>query len=116
LRSLGVRIALDDFGTGYSSLSYLQSFPFDKIKIDQCFVRDLASRANSMHIIQAVVTLARNLGMTTVAEGIETSEQLSRVHGAGCTEGQGYLFQRPMRADDLEALLVSSAVAPELVG
>ena len=113
LRSLGVRIALDDFGTGYSSLSYLQSFPFDKIKIDQCFVRDLTVGANSMHIVKAVVTLAHNLGMTTTAEGIETQEQLSRLHGAGCTEGQGYLFERPLRAADLRARLATLAIEPE---
>ena len=115
LKSLGVRIALDDFGTGYSSLSYLQSFPFDKIKIDQCFIRGLESRANSMYIIQAVVMLARNLGMTTTAEGIETQEQLSRVQGAGCTEGQGYLFERPLRAAELKALLATAATITELV-
>ncbi|GAC1341901.1 MAG: hypothetical protein NVSMB18_14930 [Acetobacteraceae bacterium] len=109
LRSLGVRIALDDFGTGYSSLSYLRSFPFDKIKIDQSFVRDLAVEGNSMHIVQAVATLARNLGMTTTAEGIETQEQLSRLHGAGCTEGQGYLFGRPMPAADLRKKLAIAA-------
>jgi diguanylate cyclase (GGDEF)-like protein len=108
LRSLGVRVALDDFGTGYSSLSYLRSFPFDKIKIDQCFVRDLALETNSMHIIQAVVTLGRNLGMTTTAEGIETQDQRSRLHAAGCSEGQGYLFERPLRASDLRKLLVTS--------
>jgi EAL domain-containing protein (putative c-di-GMP-specific phosphodiesterase class I) len=110
LRALGVRIALDDFGTGYSSLSYLQSFPFDKIKIDQVFVRDLAAGKNSMHIIQAIVTLARNLGMTTTAEGIETQGQLSSLHGAGCTEGQGYIFERPLRASDLAKVLVRPVV------
>jgi diguanylate cyclase (GGDEF)-like protein len=108
LRSLGVRIALDDFGTGYSSLSYLRSFPFDKIKIDQCFVQDLAVHTNSMHIIQAVVTLARNLGMTTTAEGIETQDQRLRLHAAGCSEGQGYLFERPVRASELRKLLAPS--------
>jgi EAL domain-containing protein (putative c-di-GMP-specific phosphodiesterase class I) len=109
LKALGVRIALDDFGTGYSSLSYLRSFPFDKLKIDQCFVRDPMIETNSAHIIQAIVTLGRDLGMTTTAEGIETYDQRSRLHAAGCDEGQGYLFERPLRASDLREFLENSA-------
>src|SRR5487761_11638 len=92
LRAIGVRIALDDFGTGYSSLSYLQRFPFDKIKIDRCFVNDIAEPGGSSSIVQAVVQLADARQMTTTAEGVETLEQKERLRALGCTEMQGYLF------------------------
>ena len=94
-RAMGVRIAMDDFGTGYSSLSYLRSFPFNKIKIDRSFVGDLGVRDEAAVIVQAIATLARNLGMTTTAEGVETKQQLAIVRAAGCTEMQGYLFSLP---------------------
>ena len=83
LRDLGVRIAMDDFGTGYSSLSYLQSFPFDKIKIDRSFVKDIADGVGSLNIVRAVTAMAQGLGMTTTAEGVETNEQLEMVQGRG---------------------------------
>ncbi|MBM6579557.1 EAL domain-containing protein [Microvirga sp. BT689] len=102
LRELGVRIALDDFGTGYSSLSYLRSFPFDKIKIDQSFVRDLATRPDCMIIVQSVVWLGRGFGMSITAEGVETEEQLAHIRAAGCTEVQGYLLGRPKPASALD--------------
>jgi diguanylate cyclase (GGDEF)-like protein len=102
LRKLGVRIALDDFGTGYSSLSYLRSFPFDKIKIDQSFVRELFTRPDCMVIIRSIVGLGRGLGMSITAEGVETEEQLAQIHAAGCTEAQGYLLGRPKPASDLD--------------
>ena len=95
LRALGVRIALDDFGTGYSSLSYLRSFPFDKIKVDQSFVREIGKRPDCLAIVRSIADLAQQLGMTTVAEGVETQEQLTAVREAGCTEVQGYLLGRP---------------------
>jgi len=95
LRGFGVRIAMDDFGTGYSSLSYLRSFPFDKIKLDRSFVRDLGVRPDSIAIVQSIAALGANLGMTTIAEGIETEEQMERLREAGFVEGQGYLFGRP---------------------
>ena len=92
LRAIGVRIALDDFGTGYSSLSYLKRFPFDKIKIDRCFISDIAEIDGSSAIVQAVVNIAAARNMTTTAEGVETLEQKERLRTLGCTEMQGYLF------------------------
>ena len=108
LRTLGVRIAMDDFGTGYSSLSYLQSFPFDKIKIDRSFVKDIADGVGSLNIVRAVAAMANGLGMTTTAEGVETKEQLDTVRAEGCTEMQGFLFSKPLPLAELEALLRTS--------
>jgi EAL domain-containing protein (putative c-di-GMP-specific phosphodiesterase class I) len=105
LRALGVRIAMDDFGTGYSSLSYLRSFPFDKIKIERSFVRDLTERKDSIAIIRAVAGLGRDLGMATTAEGVETKEQLAQVQAEGCTEVQGYLFSAPCAASGVAKIL-----------
>jgi diguanylate cyclase (GGDEF)-like protein/PAS domain S-box-containing protein len=104
LRALGVRIAMDDFGTGYSSLSYLRSFPFNRIKIDRSFVRDLGEREEALVIVQAIAALARNLGMTTTAEGVETEQQLAIIRAAGCTQMQGYLFSPPRPLAELAAL------------
>ncbi|MEK9281363.1 EAL domain-containing protein [Bradyrhizobium sp. ISRA442] len=99
LRAIGVRIALDDFGTGYSSLSYLHRFPFDKIKIDRCFVNDIAGPDGSSSIVQAVVNLASARRMTTTAEGVETEEQQRLLRTLGCSEMQGYLFSAAKSAD-----------------
>ena len=107
LRDLGVRIAMDDFGTGYSSLSYLQSFPFDKIKIDQTFIRGLNDTAGSGAIVRAVTALAGSLGMETVAEGVETTNQCDRVCAEGCSEVQGYLFSKPRPVSDVPAMLIA---------
>ncbi len=96
LKGLGVRVSMDDFGTGYSSLSYLRSFPFDKIKIDQSFVRDLCEEDGTDFIVRAVISLGASLGMTTTAEGVETEAQLARLRAEGCDEVQGYLFSRPV--------------------
>jgi diguanylate cyclase (GGDEF)-like protein/PAS domain S-box-containing protein len=104
LRELGVRIALDDFGTGYSSLSYLQRFPFDKIKIDRCFVRDIAEPGGSSCIVQAVVNIAAERRMTTTAEGVETQAQRELLRDLGCSEMQGYLFSPPKPAADIRQL------------
>ena len=98
LRALGVRIALDDFGTGYSSLSYLRSFPFDKLKIDQSFVRDLAQGGNANAMIRAITTLADALGMETLAEGVEDEAQAEILRQEGCHQIQGYLLSRPIDA------------------
>jgi diguanylate cyclase (GGDEF)-like protein len=105
LRSLGVRIAMDDFGTGYSSLSYLRRFPFDKIKIDRAFVRELSRNPESTAIVRAIVSLGRSLGISTTAEGVETQEQLDIVRAEGCTEVQGYLLSEPKPAREALALL-----------
>jgi diguanylate cyclase (GGDEF)-like protein len=105
LRGIGVRIALDDFGTAFASLSYLRSFPFDTIKIDRSFVRDLPKRSDCLAIVEAVAGLARKLNMNSVAEGIETEAQLTAARDSGCDEVQGYLFNRPMPANEIKAVL-----------
>jgi diguanylate cyclase (GGDEF)-like protein len=107
LRATGVRIALDDFGTGYSSLSYLQRFPFDKIKIDRCFVADIADPEGSSSIVRAVVSIAAARNITTTAEGVETDEQRSLLRTLGCTEMQGYLFSPAKPAAELKILFSS---------
>ena len=94
LRALGVRISMDDFGTGYSSLSYLRSFPFDKIKIDQSFVRDLGANRDAQAIVRSIISLGIGLGVTITAEGVETEAELSCLRAEGCHEGQGFLFSR----------------------
>ena len=108
LRDLGIRIAMDDFGTGYSSLGYLRSFPFDKIKIDQSFIRDLATKEDSIAIVRAVVGLGSSLGITTTAEGVETKQQLDQITAEGCDEVQGFLFSPPRPAGEIERLLAQS--------
>jgi diguanylate cyclase (GGDEF)-like protein len=105
LREMGVRIAMDDFGTGYSSLSYLQTFPFDKIKIDRSFVKDITHAAGSLNIVRAVAAMAKGLGMQTTAEGVETQEQLEAVKAEGCTEMQGFLLSRALPATEIAKLL-----------
>jgi EAL domain-containing protein (putative c-di-GMP-specific phosphodiesterase class I) len=107
LRELGVSIAMDDFGTGYSSLSYLQSFPFDRIKIDRSFVKDIGDRVGSINIVRAVAAMARGLGMATTAEGVETPEQRQSVASEGCSEMQGYLFSKPLPAEQIEELYLA---------
>jgi diguanylate cyclase (GGDEF)-like protein len=104
LRAIGVRIALDDFGTGYSSLSYLQRFPFDKIKIDRCFVNDIAEPEGSSCIVQAVVNIAAARQMTTTAEGVETQQQRELLRALGCAEMQGYLFSPAKPAAEIRQL------------
>ncbi len=104
LRAMGVHISMDDFGTGYSSLSYLQSFPFDKIKIDRRFITDVNTDRSSLAIIRAVTGLCDSLGIVTTAEGVETREQFDRVKAEGCTEVQGFLTGRPMPLKDVLAL------------
>ena len=107
LRKLGVRIALDDFGTGYSSLSYLQRFPFDKIKIDRSFIRDIAGPGASSSIVQAVVNIAAASDMMTTAEGVETEQQRNLLYILGCNEMQGYLFSPAVPATEVRRLLLT---------
>jgi diguanylate cyclase (GGDEF)-like protein/PAS domain S-box-containing protein len=105
LRELGISISMDDFGTGYSSLSYLRSFPFDKIKIDRSFVKDLAQRSDCVAIVRAISGLGRSLNITTTAEGVETTDQLDWLRAEGCNEVQGFLFSPAKPAAQIEALL-----------
>jgi predicted signal transduction protein with EAL and GGDEF domain len=107
LRELGVRISMDDFGTGYSSLSYLRSFPFDKIKIDRTFVNDLSNGNDAVAIVQAIITLANSLNMTTTAEGVETEQQAKALRAMGCMEMQGYLFSPPRPGHEIARLFVA---------
>lgn len=113
LRSLGVRVAMDDFGTGYSSLSYLRSFPFDKIKIDQSFVRELGASPHCAAIIKAVTGLGASLGITTTAEGVETEAQLQQLRADGCDEVQGFLFSRPLPAQEARRFLAQATSLAE---
>jgi diguanylate cyclase (GGDEF)-like protein/PAS domain S-box-containing protein len=113
LRALGVRISMDDFGTGYSSLSYLRSFPFDKIKIDQSFVRDLGANREAQAIIRSIVSLGKGLGVTITAEGVETEAELSCLRAEGCHEGQGFLFSRARPNEEIVQLLRAQRGADE---
>ncbi|HEX7925721.1 MAG TPA: EAL domain-containing protein [Bradyrhizobium sp.] len=112
LRAIGIRIALDDFGTGYSSLSYLKRFPFDKIKIDRCFVTDIADPQGSAGIVEAVVNIAAERSMTTTAEGVETAQQQQLLRELGCSEMQGYLFSPPKPAAQIRELLAGHRRGP----
>ena len=100
LRKLGVKLGLDDFGTGYSSLSYLHRFPLDTLKIDRSFVARLLEEGENREIVRTIVTLGKNLGMDVVAEGVEQAQQLDDLRGLDCQHGQGYLFARPLPADE----------------
>ena len=115
LRSLGVRIALDDFGTGYSSLSYLQSFPFDKLKIDRSFIQNLLTREGATAIVHAITELANALGIETTAEGVEETAQLMELRAHGCSSVQGYLFAEPMAASEVEQLFSEGSDALQSV-
>ena len=115
LKQLGARISLDDFGTGYSSLSYLRSFPFDKIKVDRSFVSDLAEGTVHVVIVQAVVSIARALGMTTLAEGIETAGQHEFLAALDCDEGQGYLFSAPVPIEKVPDMIAKWSPDGKLV-
>lgn len=105
LRQLGIRISMDDFGTGYSSLSYLRSFPFDKIKIDRSFVKDLAQRSDCLAIVRAISGLGKSLNIITTAEGVETSDQLEWLRAEGCNQVQGFLFSAAKPASEIAGLL-----------
>jgi EAL domain-containing protein (putative c-di-GMP-specific phosphodiesterase class I) len=110
LHQIGVRFALDDFGTGYSSLSYLGRYHFDKIKIDQIFIKELAGRPKSS---RSIVALGTNLGITTCAEGVETEQQFQQVKQEGCTEVQGYYISPARPASDIPEMLARGKASPE---
>jgi EAL domain-containing protein (putative c-di-GMP-specific phosphodiesterase class I) len=112
LKRAGMTVTLDDFGTGYSSLSYLAEMTFDKIKIDRSFVRTLRDRPESTKIVDAILGLSRSLGVDTVAEGVETEEEARLLQNLGCKNGQGFLFGRPVRAEELTQRI---ALASDLV-
>ena len=105
LVKLGVQLALDDFGTGYSSLAHLRKFPVHILKVDRSFVSGLGTTEGDLVIVGAVTAMARALGITTVAEGIETAEQLDMLGAMGCDNGQGYLFSRPVEAERIQGVL-----------
>jgi EAL domain-containing protein (putative c-di-GMP-specific phosphodiesterase class I) len=107
LRELGVRISMDDFGTGFSSLSYLRNFPFDKIKIDQSFIRNLVEDQRSQTIVSAIAGLGQSFGMTTTAEGVETQEQMACLISKGCTEVQGFYYSTAVPGSDVLSLIGS---------
>ena len=107
LRAMGVGISLDDFGTGYSSLSYLRSFPFDKIKIDRSFVREIYANIEQQAIVRAIMSLGASLGMTITAEGIESEAELAFMKAVGCNQGQGFLFSKSVPQAGLLALLAA---------
>ena len=112
LRRIGVRLAIDDFGTGYSSLGYLERFPVDILKIDKTFIDGIGERGNRPVLARAIVQLGRALGLLVIAEGIERAEQATALRRLGCTRGQGYLFARPLPADEVEPLLARRSVTP----
>jgi EAL domain-containing protein (putative c-di-GMP-specific phosphodiesterase class I) len=105
LRSLGIKLSIDDFGTGYSSLSYLHRFPIDTLKVDRSFIVNMSEDSENVEIVRTIVSLAQNLGMNVIAEGVETAEQLAALRKLGCEYGQGYLFSKPVDAKASENLI-----------
>jgi EAL domain-containing protein (putative c-di-GMP-specific phosphodiesterase class I) len=109
LRELGVGLSLDDFGTGYSSLNYLRRFPVGSLKIDRSFIQDVATDPSGASVAASVVAVAHNLGLTAVAEGVETPGQLDFLAGCGCDAFQGYLFSKPLPAEEFARLFARRA-------
>lgn len=110
LHDRGVRMSIDDFGTGYSSLSYLKKFKVYKLKIDQSFVRDISSNLEDKAIVAAIISMSKNLGLQTIAEGVETADQLDYLRKEGCDEAQGYHFSKPLTAEQMEAFIIGNQV------
>jgi EAL domain-containing protein (putative c-di-GMP-specific phosphodiesterase class I) len=111
LRALQVQLHMDDFGTGYSSLSYLHRFQIDTLKIDRSFISAMGDRGENSEIVRTIVTLARNLGIDVIAEGVETAEQLAQLSALGCGQVQGFYFSRPVATEAAAALVERSTVA-----
>ncbi len=116
LRALGVQVQIDDFGTGYSSLSYLQRFPVDTLKIDRSFIGRISAGDDSLEIVRSIVNLAHGLGLTVIAEGVETQEQLNFIKALACELGQGYLISKPLEAERAFEYIVRPAMALLTVG
>ena len=112
LRELGIKIALDDFGKGYSSLSYLTQYPFDVIKIDKSFIRNMHKSDRDLHIAKSIIYMAKGLQIKVVAEGVETIKQLKILQEEQCNEIQGYLFSHPVPVDEFETLLQKKILPP----
>lgn len=108
LKDLGMSVSIDDFGTGYSSLSYLTRFPLDSLKVDRAFVANLPDDRDAVAIVRAIVSMAKNLGLKIIAEGVETENQVGFLHALGCHVGQGYLFSKPIPAEDFQKLLTGN--------
>ena len=114
LKAIGVRLAVDDFGTGYSSLSYLTRLPIDALKLDQSFVHNIIVNMSDAIVVRSVINMGQSLKLRVIAEGVETQEQLAFLQGAGCDEGQGYYFSRPVAAKQFAELLEAGISAPVL--
>src|SRR3546814_111148 len=110
LKELNIKVCVDDFGTGYSSLSYLHTFPIDTLKIDKSFVQDMGRNRHNLEIVRTIALLAQNLRLDVIAEGVETPEQLAQLRAIGCDYAQGYLFSRPLTAENVRRLLAENRV------
>ncbi|MDB6083166.1 MAG: hypothetical protein JWN43_1047, partial [Gammaproteobacteria bacterium] len=113
LRDMGIKIAIDDFGTGYSSLSYLKNWRVDALKIDRSFVRDLVTDSSDLAIVSAIIAIARHLNIQVIAEGIEAYQQADMLQKLGCSVGQGFLFSRPLPAEECVRLLGNNTAEPD---
>ena len=110
LKSLGIQLSVDDFGTGHSSLAYLKRFPIDTLKIDRSFVRDIAINQDDASIVSSIISLAHNLKLNVIAEGLETESQMDILREQGCNEMQGYYFCKPLPSDQIETLLFNEQI------